>query len=219
MSQLLELEPVLIRQLSARKTASRPSTRPSRRERDPEPVGLLDAPILESASGALELDAPLVAPLRRPEPRTETRRPVAVPVMKPRPGLIKGAVATVAGVALFCCAGQIAAFAMAPVISSMRTGAEIQSYEKKIQQLKQSNEVLAMDVAYWSSSLGREEQARRRGYLGKNEVSLVPILPEGVQLAKPSVEVAKPAEHKSVSQRIRETVDTCLANLGGGRRK
>ena len=223
MSQLLELEPVLVRQLSARKTASRPSTRPTRRERDPEPVGLLEAPLLESAatasSATLELDAPLVAPLRRPEPRKETRRPISVPVMKPRPGLIKAATATVAGVALFCCAGQIAAFAMAPVVASFHTGQEIQRYQKLIEETKLRNAQLAEDVAHWSSKLGREEQARRRGYLAHNEVSLVPILPEGVQLSKPAAEVAKPAEHKSVSQRIRDVVDTCLANLGGGRKK
>lgn len=223
MSQLLELEPVLVRQLSARKTASRPSARPSRRERDPEPVGLLDAPFLESAptasSAALELDAPLVAPLRRPEARPQPKRPISVPVMKPRPGLIKGATAVVAGVALFCCAGQIAAFAMAPVVSSFHTGQEIQRYQKLIDQTKQRNAQLSEDVAYWSSKLGREEQARRRGYRAPNEVELVWIMPEGVQLSKPAAEVEKPAAHKSVSQRIRDVVDTCLANLGGGRKK
>jgi hypothetical protein len=183
-------------------------------------VGLLDEPILESVraeAATLELDAPFVAPLRRPEARPEPKR--QLPVLKPRPGLMKAAVVSVAGVALFCCAGQIAAFAMAPVVASFRTGQEIQSYELKIQQAKAANAALAQDVAYWSSKLGREEQARRRGELAPNEVALVTILPEGVQADKPEAPASKPAVKKSIAQRIRETVDTCLANLGGSRRK
>ncbi len=215
MSQLLELEPVLVRKLSSRST-SRPAARPTRRERDPEPVGLLEPPILEAATAApaLALDAPLVAPLRRPEarPRPKPR----VPALKPRPALIKAATLTVAGVALLCCTGRIAAFAMAPVIQSYRTGADIKTMELRIADAKRANAELARQVSFLGTGTGKEEEARRRGYLRPHEIGIQFVLPEHMAAAAPAAAAGPVRARVSISERIRNAVDTCLANLGGG---
>lgn len=198
MSQLVELDPILVKPLSAEV--------PRRRERETP-----NAP----------LDPMLVSPLRRPDPhKTLPRRRASA--TQARPKVIKAAAILVGATALFAFAGRITAFAMAPVVATHQTGLQIRTLEQELMKERLVNAQLERDIAYLGTRAGIEQEARRRGWVHKGEIAITLVTPEGsepkVEPAKPAVQVASVGADSSIASQIRRAVDTCLAVLGNGSR-
>lgn len=194
MSQLVELDPILVKPLSAEV--------PRRRERETH-----NAP----------LDPMLVSPLRRPDPhKTLPRRRAST--TQARPKLLRAAAILVGATALFAFTGRITAFAMAPVVATHQTGLQIRTLEQELMKERLVNAQLERDIAYLGTQAGIEQEARRRGWVRKGEIVITLVEPEGAKPPAPpvkaTVEMASAAGDSSVSSQIRRAVDTCLAVLG-----
>jgi hypothetical protein len=194
MSQLLELEPIVVR--------DRPSHRVSP---EPRPRGS------ERRSQSISLDPVLVTPLRRPGRRARRKSLVSDHA---RPAVIRTAFAIVLLAACFAFAGRIAAFAAEPVLATYRTGEACRDLEAQIAGQVAVNEALEQDIRYLGTRAGLEQEARRRGWVLPGEVALSPILPPAEELPPTPDEPVLTAS-VTVSDRIRAAVDTCLAVFGG----
>lgn len=167
-----------------------------------------------------ELDPVLVTPLRRPKPRS-TQQPSAAD--KARPVVLNVAIAIVAGTVLLTCAGRLAQFVTEPVLSIHRSGQEIKSLRQERAVRAAANERLRKDIEYLHSNAGIEREARRRGWVKPGEVALSIVTPDvepetAVAAAKPlaPTRTASADQPRSIADRIRAAVDTCLAAFGGG---
>jgi hypothetical protein len=194
MSQLVELDPILVKPLSAEV--------PRRRERETH-----NAP----------LDPMLVSPLRRPDPhKTLPRRRAST--TQARPKMLRAAAILVGATALIAFTGRVATFASAPVVATHETGLQIRTLEQELSKERLVNAQLERDIAYLGTRAGIEQEARRRGWVHKGEIAITLVAPEGSQPeavpAKPEVQVASAAGDTSISSQIRRAVDTCLAVLG-----
>ena len=159
----------------------------------------------------LELDPVLVTPLRRPETRPRKRRRAATATS---PMLIKTAIGIVVGVALFCFAGRIAAFAVEPVVATMTTGQEIRELQDLKKKEAKQNEQLRQDIAYLKTRAGIEQEARRRGWVKPNEVALAIAQPDPpANPVKPDTSTIRTvtAHPLTFSDRVQSVLDTCLA--------
>lgn len=167
-----------------------------------------------------ELDPVLVTPLRRPTPRAKRRASAAD---QARPLVIKIAIGIVVGTVLLTCAGRIAQFVSEPALSIHRAGKEIKELRQERNRRAAENERLRQDIAYLNSNAGIEQEARRRGWVMPGEVALSIVVPEAPAEAVASapapqkaVRTASADHERSIADRIREAVDTCLAAFGGG---
>lgn len=167
----------------------------------------------------LELDPVLVTPLRRPETRPRKRR--RSKANQTSPYIMKAAVGIVAVTALVVFAGRITAFAMEPLVVTMRTGQQIQGLKDQRKQEAQTNEQLRQDIAYLKTPAGIEQEARRRGWVRPGEVALSivqPEVPAGAPAVKPEKHAIQTASAKmTFSDRVQSVLDTCLAVFGGSR--
>jgi cell division protein FtsL len=195
MSQLVELDPVLVKPL---------------RTQDPTPPRVPSAPVF---ADRLELDPVLVTPLRRPERREQRRKHARIYGV--RPGIIKAALTVVMVAAGVAFAGRITAFVMAPVIATVQVGQQCQALEKQIKQQQAINNGLKKDIAYAQTPDGMEQYARHLGYVKEGEVALAVVEKEPAQNTKPGGGNGALIRTASVSDRIRTAVDTCLAVFGG----
>jgi hypothetical protein len=171
-------------------------------------------------SRPLELDPVLVRPLRRPEKPPRRREK---PAVKARPVVIRLAVAIVVVAATAAFAGRLGGLAIGPVLATHRTGLEIQELQQAKAREAGVNAQLREDILYLRTPAGIEQEARRRGWVRPGEVALAIVAPEPAEGAegKPA-EAPPPAaepEPQSWADRIRSAVDTCLAVLGGGRKR
>lgn len=193
MSQLLELDPILVKPLRS------------------------EVPFLkERETPTAPLDPLLVSPLRRPEPQKAPRRRRASGTSV-RPAVLRAAAILVGATAFFCFAGRITAFAVEPVLATHQTGREIQILQQQLTLERSINRQLQNDIAYLGTPAGIEMEARRRGWVKEGEVALSPITPETAAPATPapvSEQVVAADASGSVSARIRQSVDTIMAVLG-----
>jgi hypothetical protein len=117
---------------------------------------------------------------------------------------------------LAACAGRITAFATEPVLATYRTGLEIRHLQQEVAREAKINDLLRQDIDYLQTPAGVEQEARRRGWVRPGEIALSVVAPD----APPAPAAAAPRgdgepHPTSVSQRIQEALDTCLAVLGG----
>ena len=116
-------------------------------------------------------------------------------------------------------AGHITAVAMHPFIATNRTGQEIRRLEAELKVENERNKLLRDDIGYLKTKAGIEHEARRLGMLKDGEVGLTIVQPEA-PLASASAQIESgplvetAASPASVSDWIRERVDTCLAVFG-----
>ncbi len=197
MSQLLELDPILVKPLRS------------------------EVPFLKDReTPTAPLDPLLVSPLRRPEPQKVPRRRRASSTSA-RPVMLRAAAILVGATALFCFAGRITAFAVEPVLATHQTGQEIQVLRQQLALERTINRQLQSDIAYLGTPAGIEMEARRRGWVRQGEVALSPITPESATPAVPpktEASIAVAEAPGSVSDRIRRSVDTIMAVLGSRQR-
>ena len=116
-------------------------------------------------------------------------------------------------------AGHIATVAMHPFIATNRTGQEIRKLQAELKAENARNIRLRDDIRYLRTKAGIEHEARRLGMLKDGEVGLTIVQPEAPlapataqRVSGPLVETA--AEPATVSDWIRQSVDTCLAVFG-----
>lgn len=167
----------------------------------------------------LELDPVLVTPLRRPETRPRKRRRSRA--SQSNPLVWKVAVGIVVGAVVVTFAGRIAAFAMQPVLVTMRTGAEIRRLEEVKRREAQVNESLRQDILYLQTPAGIEQQARLRGYVKPGEVPIAFLKPEAPEApARPEVKPVETAAARpaTFSERVQSVLDTLLAVFGSNTR-
>lgn len=166
----------------------------------------------------LELDPVLVTPLRRPETRPRKRRRSRA--SQSNPLVWKAAVGIVVAAVVVTFASRIAAFAMQPVLATVRTGAEIRRLQDVKRQEAQVNESLKQDILYLKTRAGIEQEARRRGWVKPGEVALALVQPETpeppVTVDRKPVESAS-AESSTLSERVQSVLDTCLAVFGNNK--
>lgn len=167
-----------------------------------------------------ELDPVLVTPLRRPKPRSSQQASAAE---KGRPLVLNVAIAIVAGTVLLTCAGRLAQFVTEPVLSIHRAGLEIKALQQERALRAEANDRLRKDIVYLNTNAGIEREARRRGWVKPGEVALSIVTPEAASETVVAVERTRvptrtaSADHpRSIADRIRAAVDTCLAAFGGG---
>jgi cell division protein FtsB len=203
MSQLLELEPILVKDRPSQARVS-PDTQ-TRSSVSP------DARPGERRSRGIELDPVLVTPLRRPRKKARKRAMVSD---RARPVVIRTAFAMVAVAATFAFAGRIAAFAAEPVLATYRTGQACGALEAEIAREKAVNTALEQDIRYLRTRAGIEQEARRRGWVMPGEVALSPIVPQP-EAVPPELKPKLASSDRTISDRIRSAVDVCLAVFGG----
>jgi cell division protein FtsB len=165
-------------------------------------------------SDQAELDPVLVQPLRRPRPKAA--RPAETP-LHARPAVVKTAIAIVAAVAVVAFAGRMTGIAAEPVLATYRTGQDIKHLQKAMTEEQAVNAQLRQDISYLKTRAGVEQEARRRGWVRPNEIALSVVLPEesaGESEAKRAVQAEDPEAPRSISDRVRNAVETCLAVLG-----
>jgi hypothetical protein len=133
------------------------------------------------------------------------------------------AIAIVVGTVALTCAGRVAQFVTEPVLSMHGAGLEIKALREERAKRRADNERLRRDIEYLNSNAGIEQEARRRGWVKPGEVALSIVVPDAPAPAavastgrKASVRTAASEHSRSISDRIREAVDTCLAAFGGG---
>ncbi len=243
-SPLDELEPMLVKPLSRelRPPSAHPSTRRSPRHPRPDeslrdrgraPVRepRLDARIEDDfaaesfarawpavsggtgAADALDFNPVLVQALRDVA-AVPARR--AAKRFQARPGVLRAAAYLVAGAATIAFAGHIAAAAAAPVIATHRTGVEIQSFERELSAATQHNDGLRAQIALMDTRTGWEQEARRRGWVKRDEVAVGLVFHDASGTAVKSArgpEIASRGE--SFADRIRQAVESTLAVFGG----
>jgi cell division protein FtsB len=165
-------------------------------------------------SQTTELDPLLVNRLRRPE---LPPKKAAVGPARPRPAVVRMALGIVLGAIAVSFAGRIAGFALEPVFVTYRTGQEIRSLQQVAGSQSATNAQLRQDIAYLNTPAGVEQEARRRGWVKPGEVALSLVVPEeAAESSTPKPSVQQPGR-VSISDQIRNAVDTCLAVLGGRR--
>jgi cell division protein FtsB len=171
-------------------------------------------------SQVTELDPVLVTPLRRPKPRAKQRQVVTE---QTRSRVFKIAAGIVLGTVLLTFTGRIIQFVTEPALSIHRAGAEIRELRQERDRRLAENERLRRDIAYLNSNAGIEQEARRRGWVMRGEVALSIVTPETPAepvAATPAPQPVRTAsakdEQRSIADRIREAVDTCLAAFSGG---
>jgi cell division protein FtsB len=132
------------------------------------------------------------------------------------------AIAIVAGTVLLTCAGRLAQFVTEPVVSIHRAGLEIKALRRERAARAETNDQLRKEIVYLNTNAGIEREARRRGWVKPGEVALSIVTPEvapetAVAAGKPMPTRTASADHpRSIADRIRAAVDTCLAAFGGG---
>lgn len=166
-----------------------------------------------------ELDPVLVTPLRRPKPRSTQHASAAA---KSRPIVLNVAIAIVVGAVLLTSAGRLAQFVTEPVVSIHRVGLEIKALRRERAARAATNNQLRKEIVYLNTNAGIEREARRRGWVKPGEVALSIVTPE----IAPKTAIVRgnsmptrtaSADHpRSIADRIRAAVDTCLAAFGGG---
>ncbi|MGV3721061.1 MAG: FtsB family cell division protein [Actinomycetota bacterium] len=107
-------------------------------------------------------------------------------------------------------------------MSIHRVGLEIEALRRERAARAASNDRLRKEIVYLNSNAGIEREARRRGWVKPGEVALSIVTPEvapetAVAAGKPLSTRTASADHpRSIADRIRAAVDTCVAAFGGG---
>jgi hypothetical protein len=163
----------------------------------------------------VDFDPLLVQPLRRPVERRRRKRPT--PAVQARPAVVRTAVVIAVVGVTFAFAGRVAGIGAEPIMATYRTGQEIKSLQQTLAAESAVNDRLRQDIVYLKTVHGTEADARRRGWVKTNEVSLALVTPDGEASALPAAAApaAKPVRPRSVAEKLSAWVDTYLAVLGG----
>ena len=119
--------------------------------------------------------------------------------------------ATAGGVVLTRATG----WALRPVMASYHAGQEIEQLQSRLAVQQARKRRLLNDIAFFKTSTGVEEEARRQGWVRSGETA--------IQLVRPEQEALTPAEgtpppqptSASLLERVRHFLATCFAGFGG----
>jgi cell division protein FtsB len=162
----------------------------------------------------VDFDPLLVQPLRRPAERRRRKPPT--PAVQARPAVVRTAVVIAVLGVTFAFAGRIAGIGAEPIMATYRTGQEIKGLQQTLAAKTAVNDRLRRDIAYLNTPEGVEQEARRRGWVKANEVSIAMVTADGEASAAPiTAPVPKPVRPRSVADKLSAWVDTYLAVLGG----
>ncbi len=194
MSQLVELEPILVRRLRRPAVGQPPKSVPPRRV---VPGSEGEGERTESASPRSAFHAKA----RRPRPQVNSNLlwiglgAVVLALLSPILPAFGQALAT-------------------PFAATLRSGREIRGLKTSLASARTTNQQIRDDIAYLRTPAGVEQEARRRGYVRPGEIALtlVPNDPTPPAAAPRTAVAAGPPS--TVSERIREAVESCLAVLG-----
>jgi hypothetical protein len=213
MSQLVELEPMLVKPLRSESSVrTQPRTRSGARTRPDAPARPSRTP--EHAG----LDPVLVTPLPRAE--APARKAPTAPPFVASPAMLRTAGILVAATVACTLAGRVATVAAAPLMATYRAGQEIGALQVELGRQGSTNAQLREDIKYLKTPEGIEQEARRRGWVKPGEVALsIVAADEPRAAARVAGAPAEAPVHQSVADRIRSAVDTCLAVLGSRARK
>lgn len=155
---------------------------------------------------------PLLVDRLQPTPQRPAAAPRPRPLRARRSALLIVAV-TAAGVLLT----RAAAVAVEPLVATHRIGREIEALETRAAAEEARKERLLAEMAYLKTPTGIEEEARRQGWVCRGETAIRIVRPEGASPSDLEDAPQPPPARKSLSDRLRDAIRTCLATLRGGK--
>ncbi|MFN3650513.1 MAG: FtsB family cell division protein [Armatimonadota bacterium] len=125
--------------------------------------------------------------------------------------MASGIVTTTVALALLASVARVAA---EPLMVTYRTGVEVQGLRTVLAQERSANAGLTDDIAYLKTRAGVEQEARRRGWVRPGEVALFIVDSNAPEAEEVTVEEPAAPQRMSVADRIRTTLESCLAVFG-----